>query len=476
MTHFPEPPFSLNDKEDGDTKILDYLKLSDCSNFQFFSNKTRKEISKLKLDEDKDLFAEQKRIFEIWPLILTDALRELKRNDPREWDDPEDERTGTFFDETSLGVTELHDVLTGFSDFEGMMYGASPDRYRDHVVHSFRVWVIGHGILKSCLGGKLKISDEFDDLIESVEWECMWAIAALCHDIGYPLSHIEKVNKKARDALLKQGFMPKGDLRFEFSEQIQVFNDIMLRLMASKPTKLPEVLQSKVTISTEDSEEEKRLKEKKKRLYVTHLQNKYYLKLLKSFDELEHGVVSSLLLSKSLVYFLESDFCHDDWSPLTKEDARQFLIRREILQAIANHTCQDIYHLKFNTLSFLLYIVDEIQCWGRPTLEKLQHESADIRQGKADVKEFSKTRISVKITTEDEEWNKEHKKGVRAWVGRLRKMLRLAVGTPKYKRDNLYLRFEVQNQKNQHCYLELKGGRLVGPTRVEIKRSHKPKR
>ena len=470
MTYFPKPPFSLNDKKNGDRKILNYFKRSDCSRFQFLSNKTRKQISKLKLDKDKDLFKEQKKIFEIWPLILTDALRELKRNDPREWDDPKDEKIGTFFDETSLGVTKLRDVLTGFSDFEGMMYGASPDRYRDHVVHSFRVWIIGHGILKTCLRRKLNISSEFDDLIKPIEWECMWAIAALCHDIGYPLSHIENVNKKARDALLNQGLMPKGNLRFDFSAQMQIFNDTMIRLMASKPAKLPEALQPQRTNSTNDSGEEKR------RIYVTHLQNKYYLKLLRSFDELEHGVVSSLLLSKSLVYFLESDFCHDDWSPLTKEDARQFLIRREILRAMANHTCQDVYHLKFNTLSFLLYIVDEIQCWGRPTLEKLQHESADIQHGKAYVGEFSETRINVKITTEDKEWNEDHKKGVKAWVGRLRKMLRLAVGTPEYKSNNLYLRFEAQNQKNQHCYLELKGGRLIGPTRVQLKRKHKPKR
>ena len=441
------------------------MKRQNCLHFKFLSDKTRKEICKLELDAE-NLFKDQKKIFEIWPYILTDALRELKRNDPREWEDPNDKKTGTFFDEASLGVTKLRDVLTGFSDFEGMMYGASPDRYRDHVVHSFRVWIIGHGILKSCLGGQLVISHGFDELIKPIEWECMWAIVALCHDIGYPLSHIEKVNNKAREALMHQGLMPKGDLRFEFSEQMQLFNDTILRLIASKPTKLPEALRPSSIPTLADGTEDV----KKKREYVTHLQNKFYLKLLKSFDELEHGVVSSLLLSKSLVYFLESDFCHDDWSPLTKEDARQFLIRREVLRAIANHTCQDVYHLKFDTLSFLLYIVDEIQCWGRPTLEMLQHESADVEQGEAYIGEFSKNRIDVTITTGDQDWSEDHKKSVKAWVGKLRKMLRLAVGTPIYKRNDMYLRFEAQNQKKQHCYLELKKGKLVGPTRVQKKR------
>jgi hypothetical protein len=409
------------------------------------------------------------KLFEIWPLILTDALRELKRNDCREWgDDPDNKKMETFFDETSLGVTKLRDVLTGFSDFEGMMYGASPDRYRDHVVHSFRVWIIGHGILKTCLGGKLKIAAEFDDLIKPKEWESMWAIVALCHDIGYPLSHIEKVNNKAREALVNQGLMPEGDLRFDFSEQMKMFNDTMIKIMASKTSKLPDNLQKKTKASSDKGKDKDKDKD---RIYITHLQNKYYLKLLKSFDELEHGIVSSLLLSKSLVYFLESDFCHDAWSPLTEEDAKQFLIRREILRSIACHTCQDIYHLKFNTLSFLLYIVDEIQCWGRPTFEMLHRESsADIKHGIASIVEFGETRINVKIVTEDKEWSEDHKKGIKEWVGKLRKMIRLAVGTPKYEINKMYLRFEAQNQKGEHCYLELKAGKLTGPTKIRLKR------
>jgi hypothetical protein len=283
----------------------------------------------------------------------------------------------------------------------------------------------------------------------------MWAIAALCHDIGYPLSQIQKVNDRAREALRSQGLLPEGDLRFTFSRQMQPFHDTMIRLMASKPVKLAEVVRP-----PKDKE-----KEEKERIYVTHLQNKYYLKFLKSFDNLDHGVVSALLTSKGLVYFLESDLCHDWWSPLTEEDARQFLIRREILRAIASHTCPDIYHLKFNTLSFLLYMADEIQCWGRPTLAKLQEEPAGIMNGQVEVKEFSDTRIAIIITTDDEKkWtDKEIEAISKNWIGRLRKMLRLAVDTPKLEKS--YLRFQAQNKRSgQKCYMELKDAKLTGPT------------
>lgn len=447
---FPKPPFKLNDEGKGDQVLLQYLKKDTSVNF--LSTKTRKLIRRI--DDTSNLNKARGRLLkDVWPAVLKDALKVLKKNDPREWPKGKKDNTiGTFFDEASLGITELQEVLRGFSEFEGVMYGASPEKYRDHIVHSFRVWIIGQGLLKRCFSGILTADTKLSSTIRSLEWECMWAIVALCHDIGYPLSQLERINERARNAFTRQGLLPQGDLRFTFSQQMQPFHDALIRLMASKPVKLAENTRP-------PKDEEKKEKEK---IYVTHLQNKYYLKLLKSFDNLDHGVVSSLLISKALVYFLESDLCHDWWSPLTEEDARQFLIRREILRAIASHTCSDIYHLEFNTLSFLLYMADEIQCWGRPTLAKLQEEPVGTMNGQVEVKEFGKTKIHIIISTDDEEWDKDLKEAIeKKWVGRLRKMLRLSLDTQKL--ENSYLRFQVENRTSQKCYLELKDAKLRGP-------------
>ena len=448
---FPKPPFKLNDKGEGDKLLLCYLKQD--NSVSFISEETRDLLNNIPANENLTKARDQ-LLKKVWPAVLKDALKVLKKNDPREWPKGKDNTIGTFFDEASLGVSDLQEVLSGFSDFEGVMYGASPEQYRDHVVHSFRVWIIGQGLLKDCFAGNLTTDAKLQSLICIEEWECMWALVALCHDIGYPLSQLERVNELARNALTRQGLLPQGDLRFTFSQQMQPFHDTLIRLMASKPVKLAEVVRPP----------KPKEKDEKERIYVTHLQNKYYLKFLKSFDNLDHGVVSSLLISKVLVYFLESDLCHDWWSPLTEEDARQFLIRREILRAIASHTCPDIYHLTFNTLSFLLYMADEIQCWGRPTLTKLQEEPAGIMNGEVEVKEFSDTKIAIIITTDDDKkWDDKQKEAIsKNWIGRLRKMLRLAVGTPKL--ENSYLHFEAQNKKSgQRCYLELKDAQLKGP-------------
>lgn len=442
---FPKPQFKISkDEAAADAALVEYLQ--NPLNFPYLHYGTRKIIARL---EASDMRPQNKTLLELWPKVLADALRKLKEHDPREWDKRKKRVSySSFFHEGSLGVTELRNVLESFARFESMLYGASPDRYRDHIAHAFRVWIIGHRILrtKACLNGQL-FSDDLthEDAsggghamrvgeIVADEWECMWAIVALCHDLGYPLQHVETINALARDTLGQMGLVHGGDLRFSFSRQMLPFHDTMVQLMASKPVQ-------------------------KDKGFATHLQNKYYLKLLKSFDNLDHGIVSSLLVSKALVYFLESDLSRDGRGPLTEEDARQFLIRREILRAIAFHTCQDVYHLRFDTLAFLLYVVDEVQCWGRPTLEELQHPAADMPEAEAEVVCFKPKRVAVIIRTGPDDWSQEQFVAARRQLGKLHRMLRLGVGTSAL--TGHYLEFGVVPDKGKGIHLLLKNGKIA---------------
>jgi hypothetical protein len=435
MNQFPNVPFTLNrnKEEDGDRFLLHCLQ--EELTFCYLPERVLDTIHTLRLDGKSDDFRFlHDDLLKLWPLVLTGALLELKKHDTREFDSS-NPHMEEFFDPTSLGIAELEEVLKGFSDFEGMMYGASPERYRDHVAHSFRVWIVGHGLLQSSFHSNLQTPKSVSGRIAEPEWECMWAIVALCHDVGYPLSHVERINERARDTLKKQGLMHEGDLRFSFSQQMMPFHDTIIKLIASDP------------IVDEGTSK-----------YLTHVQTKYYLKLLKSFDRLDHGIVSSLLISRALVYFLESDLAYDSRKPLDGEDIRQFFIRREILRAIAAHTCQDIYHLTFDNLSLLLYMVDEIQCWGRPTLEETQHEAINVSEGYAEVEKFDEKKIVVRIATQDSQWEANQQRGVLAQVLKLRRMLRLAVG----RKDHLdrHLEFSVRNVGAQAARLQLDQGSL----------------
>ena len=440
---FPNPPFTF---EQDDSDWITWAKTCPMC---YLSQPTKDLLQEL--DPDCDLTRNHEArntLRRLWTQVLRDALKCLKQNDSRETAQGEAQgfEPDSFFNERSLGLENLETVLKAFDECEPLLYGASPERYRDHVAHTFRVWAIGHGLLKSGLGGKLHADMPGGlDEIRADEWEAMWALAALCHDIGYPLSALEDINQKADQALRPQGLYPEGGLRYAFSSRLQPFQDAILRLMASKVVK--------TEAPPEDPE----------RTWLTHLQNKYYLKLVSSFDKLDHGVLSALVLGKSLTYFLESDLCHDSCWPLKKDDARQFVIRKEILRAIAAHTCPAIYHLRFDTLSFLLFAIDELQVWGRPTFEKLPVPVSTGEDNDVTIKRFEPENIEVSIEFGGD-WNPSREKDVSEHIeGTVKQRLRLAVGTQNLR--NHTLKWEVKPKENAGAgvCMTLADGRIEGP-------------
>jgi len=388
-------------------------------------------------DLGNDFSENRKQLLELWPRVLTDAIFTLKKADKREYKKGVGLDADSLFDQASLGVQELGKLFEGFKNFEPMLYGASEERYRDHIAHPFRVWMLGHLILDECLGWDLFSEKRMRWAISSTEWKCMWAIAALCHDVGYPLEGVEMINDKARDALGALGLRALGDLRFGFSQQMMPFHDTVIRLMASKPVRLHGA-------------------------YYTHLQSKYYLKYLKSFDLLRHGIISALLISKGLVYFLESDLSLDPLKPLARDDVRQFLIRREILRAIASHTCLDIYHLRFNTLPFVLYMVDEMQGWGRPTFAEARGGIAQEQE--TTIETFDATTLHVAVRVPQEEWNLAYNEGRDGWLARkvnnLHQIVRLAVDTPRARSLQLRVEYWPKGGGNEYARFQLRRGNI----------------
>lgn len=101
-----------------------------------------------------------------------------------------------------------------------------------------------------------------------------------------------------------------------------------------------------------------------------------------------------------LLYFLESDYSINEDYEFKHEDARQFYIRREILRAIASHTCADIYQLDALNFSFLLIVADDSQEWGRKSISELytQKEISTYKFNEAEIK--ASKRIDDKIIYE----------------------------------------------------------------------------
>lgn len=336
----------------------------------------------------------------LWSSLIEKSIMCLRYFDKRE---PfrENERVPFVY-----GLEELEGYHKKYIDFEGELYG-SDTHYRDHVFHVIRVWLLGVFLL---LNRNTKITGDGERLIDSIHFEgepsnevgedvkkkfqkkqsekkietgevfcsggvsykvinkdgqdtlvglncfseeineyekiSMWTIMALCHDLGYPLEKSKKVLEKTEKMMEFFVAQPNinGNIRFDGTRDS---NNKDIILFASKKMKA------------------KKTKKGKKPQYRASIQEKYKLKYMLSLESFMHGVISSIIIYKMLIYFKEADNNSDANYIFGEEDARQFYIRRDILRAMASHTCRDIYHIDVATFPMLLFVCDELQEWGR---------------------------------------------------------------------------------------------------------------
>ena len=147
-------------------------------------------FDKIDLNKDADNFEIYKRIDivkELWVSLIKKSIITLRYFDKRE----------PFFNNQekypiAYGVDDLNSYFKKYVDFESALYGGTR-YYRDHVVHVFRVWLLGIRLLLN-KENKLLEQISIDDKCQTnaLEKLAMWTFIALTHDLGYPL---EKANK-----------------------------------------------------------------------------------------------------------------------------------------------------------------------------------------------------------------------------------------------------------------------------------------
>lgn len=332
----------------------------------------------------------------IWVNFLIDAISLLKINDKREKVYIErKENKGellSIFDvfnkirrTSSYGVEEIAGYFDDFIDYESVLYGMSK-HYRDHKKHVLQVWALGIILINELHknDSNITLNDEYvttltdfqflhekekngtekeqeekekNGFITKSELWAMWIIIAFCHDLGYPIEKTSQINKQAKKILTHFGSMQFTELDYNFST-----------INSHSFEKFLNIVSSKVQAIKEDEY-----------IYKTTVQEKHKDKLSKSLEDYKHGIFSSLLLYKNLTYFQETDYSSGKGGKLlSEEDARQFYIRKEILRSIAGHTCPKLYHIRLDTLAFLLILCDELQEWNRPKAENLLHSAKEI--------------------------------------------------------------------------------------------------
>ena len=355
----------------------------------FLTNKSKTKLSSLIGAFDKQGNIPSAKVDEIevlWKDLLSDAISFLKFKDKREFDYDKADGKRNYDtskekvyerDQIAFGIDKLFQYFIEFRNFEALLYGADKF-YRDHVLHVFRVWLIGVWLIEKFNFKlhwdfkKLGVKQQKKFFISFDEILAMWCIIALTHDLGYPLDKVKQVKEKVNGMMSYFGGNDVSEQDFQIPTHHHFINDFILRFISSK---LIEITPNKK--------------------FKTAIQTKFYLKFSRSFENFNHGIISCVVLMKNLIYFLESDF--DMSNPFRDtEDARQYCIRREILRAIACHTCTDIYHLHPNTLSFILILADELQTWDRPTFTELKRGKQKINISMY-IPQISKEKITIKM-------------------------------------------------------------------------------
>ena len=327
-------------------------------------------------DDDYRIFCYQTKIRELWSILLKKSIVCLRYFDTRE---PFQKKPGK--EPHAYGIKDLADYYDRYTDFESTLYG-SASYYRDHVMHVFRVWLMGIILLLRDNGKYLeliKICEGYD--FNNYEKLSIWTIIALTHDLGYPLEKSSQVIEKTREMMQFFVSNPTMSMDVSFSGVQDSMNDFVLRFISSKMWEIDKETRKTKEYTKEEwqnemlrragLDEKSRTDEQNSLRYVARLQPKYYFKFQKSLEHNQHGILSALIIYKILLYFLESDYSLNEDYMFDYEDSRQFYIRREILRAMASHTCKDIYQNDALTFSFLLIICDDAQEWGRKNISQL---------------------------------------------------------------------------------------------------------
>ena len=325
----------------------------------------QRDIEVLQSMEDTEyaIFKKTEEIKKLWKKLVEKSIICL-----RYYDDREPFLKNPRKKPQAYGIEKLFEYYENYSSFEKLLYGGS-QYYRDHVIHAFRVWLLGIEILlkDNCNYLKaIKVSDgDTENILEKVS---IWTLIALTHDLGYPLEKALEIIEKTRVMMGSFIVDPVVSMDLSFTGVQNLMNDYVLRFVSSK-------MVGRKDDSTTEEDAEQDVKDGK--MYVARLQPKYYFKFQKSLEHKEHGIISALIIYKLLIYFLESDYSINEDYYFGKEDCRQFNIRREILRAIASHTCHDIYQQDAYNFSFLLILCDDAQEWGRKYISELYVEKGE---------------------------------------------------------------------------------------------------
>lgn len=316
------------------------------------------------LSENIDWHETHKKGKELWEVLASNALNNI---------DPD-----------SKGNSRLFKFLDAASKFEDLLYGLET-YYRDHTLHLLWVYMMGEYLLRELLPNihndlnwylyndiEKDKSINSNNLLRAAQKketeickkvnkhrDAVWCIIALCHDLGYSLSKLEKLNLKVQDVLEYFDLPNFRRVGYSLDIEHQALVSQFLELMAMDVRIVPSSDQKEVLVKC-------------------YRDDSTYWRLCRGLEKRQHGTLSAYLIYKILGIFADTSVRGpaEEWG-LEDVEAKDNIVLGDILFAIAQHTF-DFAHLdELNSLADILILADELEEFSRYGRKMLSREYID---------------------------------------------------------------------------------------------------
>lgn len=372
--------------------LKEYEEQMGINNIQFLKDKDEEEESKsIKecIRELKDMFlnegknnGEEKLKWhkaheegrKLWQSLLSCALNSIERG--------------------SKGNSKLFEYLEDMTKFEDLLYGLEP-YYRDHTLHSLWVYFLGDSLLRNDLKNIYEKPNWYlfnditkdKDIPELVEHsrkracalskkvddhkDAIWCIIALCHDLGYSVAKLNKINESVQNVLKYFDVPDFRHVGYSLDVEHQYLVAQFLELMSVDVRIEPGENYDDVRLGEELKKLESNKKAYKKKLdeFVSikcYRDDSTYWRLCRALERREHGILSAYLIYKVLGIFAESSVRGpgEKWG-LADDETVKTIIIGDILFAIAQHEFEFAHQNELGSFADILIIADELEEFSR---------------------------------------------------------------------------------------------------------------
>lgn len=347
------------------------------------------------------------------------------------------EASMSFIDPDRRGYDDLFRYFDEYVNFEELIF-ASDSFYRDHTMHCLWVYFLGEYIIRNdefkpfcekydsendgfkqvCeVIKRSNYTDIFQELVDLGEMviefkrynDSMRCLAALTHDLGYPIKKISSINKNIKSILPHFGIKSVNEFDFNYSEVHGNFiNDFLnfisyhfnfstgdnkeSQVIISKLLKLNEFdnvegINEEVLLNLTENEKQtlKASINMKMQLYFNYSRHMRYSK---DFENYQHGIMSAFLIFRKLSVFSNKDFSYIDYGKIrvTKSDYVKSSALSAMLRTITDHTSEGYQMSEIAGESSFLAFIDELEEFSR---------ISRANQNRQYINEFCKSSIYV---------------------------------------------------------------------------------